>query len=210
MLFTSDNHVPRVGLPDLAPGLRGSFRQVLPDLVPVDPPSTPAPRPPAGGRDPNPTERVGAEEGREGPAGRGPGTPLGITGVQLTVSLDYCNATFPLARLPDVRRLLCNCLGHQPEDGPGIHTYARSERWSSGAILAWTPGRVECWASLNAQSLAIMGCPLTLLQALEAMGPASPASTGRWMTRPALSTRSPVWSRPSPLRTWCGSSVGVS
>ncbi len=84
-------------------------------------------------------------------------SPGGNTGDRLTVGKiekrqDWLNCTFPASRRGEVKQLVDSYIGQGKRRERGTNTYLQSDGWESGAILAWTEGRPECWLSFNGDS----------------------------------------------------------
>jgi hypothetical protein len=65
---------------------------------------------------------------------------------------DWLNCTFPASRRGEVKQLVDSYIGQGKRRERGTNTYLQSDGWESGAILAWTEGRPECWLSFNGDS----------------------------------------------------------
>jgi hypothetical protein len=81
--------------------------------------------------------------------------PVGITGDKLTlvdIRHDWLNVTFPASDREQVVELVSKFLGTHKMRAGGSNTYSHSLGWESGAILAWSEGRPECWLSMNGDS----------------------------------------------------------
>lgn len=93
-------------------------------------------------------------------------SPLGITGDKVTKEEesvcsevkhieklnDWLNLTFPSGERENVEQIITDYLGQPERQEKGTNTYQESKRWITGAIIAWTEGRAECWLSMNGDS----------------------------------------------------------
>ena len=103
--------------------------------------------------------RVTPSPGEESPSGT---TGDGLT--QVLVRHDWLNVTAPLPRLAQVREVMERWLGPAQARDRGANTYARSVGFESGALLAWSEGRPECWLSVNGDSCDLI--PVSAKRAL--------------------------------------------
>ena len=105
-------------------------------------------------------------------------SPSGTTGDKLTtgtgvvVRHDWLNVTAPLAMREKIQAFVETYLGAAVQRDRGANTYAHSVAWESGALLAWTEDRAECWLSINGDScdLILPELKLEFLQGLRGLG----------------------------------------
>lgn len=93
-------------------------------------------------------------------------SPIGITGDKVTREEesasgelkhieklnDWLNLTFPAGERENVEQIITSYIGEPERQEKGTNTYQESKRWITGAIIAWTEGRAECWLSMNGDS----------------------------------------------------------
>jgi hypothetical protein len=104
-------------------------------------------------------------------------SPSGTTGDKLTTGViklrhDWLNVTAPLANRQQLQELVESYLGAGTPRDRGANTYGQSVAWESGALLAWSEGRPECWLSLNGDScdLILPELKLELFHSLARLG----------------------------------------
>ncbi len=85
---------------------------------------------------------------------------------------DWGNFTFPTNRREEVQGLVDGYIGEGKRRDRGANTYGQSHGWESGALLAWTDGRPECWLSFNGDSCDLIPPVLKLefLRGLRGLG----------------------------------------